>query len=134
MTLAMQFRLPPGMSLPASADDIELTVDDGGGHASVYYGEKWFGAGGWFVRDGDRQVLLVSAELNEITWWRKVRLRLPNAPEQVWSLGLDADPHPIPDYTPWRGADGAPAATIDMRFQLTADRCAVCAFRDKPAR
>jgi hypothetical protein len=134
MTLAMQFRLPPGLTLPASADDLELTVDDGSGHASTYYGEKWFGAGQWSARDGDRQVLLASAELNEITYWRKVRLKLPNAPEQVWSLGLDADPYPVPDYTPWRAANGSPGATIEMRFRLTADRCAVCAFRNERAR
>jgi hypothetical protein len=131
MTLSMQFRLPPGLTLPEDADDLELVVDDGDEHASAYYGEKWFGAGKWHVLEGDRQVLLASAELNKISYWRKVRLRLPNIPEQVWSLGLDADPYPIPEYTPWRGANGAPGSKIEMRFRLTADRCAVCAFRNE---
>ena len=88
MTLSMQFRLPPGMTLPAHSDDLELAVDDGDGRASAYYGEKWFGPGKWYLLDGDRQVLIASAELNKITYWRKVSLRLPNVPEQVWTLDL----------------------------------------------
>ena len=83
MTLSMQFRLPPGITLLAHSDDLELAVEDGDGHASVYYGEKWFGPGKWHLLDGDRQVLLASAELNKITYWRKVTLRLPNVPEEV---------------------------------------------------
>jgi hypothetical protein len=75
--------------------------------------------------------LFASAELNKITYWRKVSLRLSNVPEQVWSLDLRADPYPILEYTPWRGANGSQASKIEMRFRLTADRCAVCAFRNK---
>jgi hypothetical protein len=131
MTLGMQFRLPPGKTLPAHSDDLELAVEDGDGRASVYYGERWFGPGKWHRLDGDRQVLIASAELNKITYWRKVSLRLPNVPEQVWTLDLNADPYPILEYTPWRGANGAPASKIEMRFRLTADRCAVCAFRNE---
>jgi hypothetical protein len=131
MTLSMQFRLPPGTTLPAHSDDLELAVEDGGGHASVYYGEKWVGPGKWYLLDGDRQIFLASAELNKITYWRKVSLRLPNIPEQVWTLDLRADPYPILEYTPWRGANGAPTSKIEMRFRLTADRCAVCAFRNE---
>lgn len=131
MTLSMQFRLPPGITLPEHSDDLELEVDDGDSHASVYYGEKWFSGRKWYVLDGDRQVLLASGELNKITYWRKVRLRLPNVAEQVWTLDLSADPYPILDYTPWRGANGAPSSKIEMRFRLTADRCAVCAFRNE---
>jgi hypothetical protein len=58
-------------------------------------------------------------------------LRLPNVPEEVWTLDLHADPYPILEYTPWREANGAPASKIEMRFRLTADRCAVCAFRNE---
>jgi hypothetical protein len=131
MTLSMQFRLPLGITLPAHSDDLELAVEDGDGRASVYYGEKWLGPGKWYLLDGDRQVFIASAELNKITYWRKVTLQLPNLPEQVWTLDLRADPYPIPEYTPWRGAKGSPASRIEMRFRLTADRCAVCAFRNK---
>jgi MFS family permease len=131
MTLSMQFRLPPAITLPGRSDDLELAVNDGDGHASVYYGERWLGAGKWYVLDGDRQVLLASAELNQITCWRKVSLRLPNIPEQVWTLDLDADPYPIVEYTHWRRANGASSSKIEMRFRLTADRCAVCAFRNE---
>ena len=131
MTLSMQFRLPPGITLLAHSDDLELAVEDGDGHASVYYGEKWFGPGKWYLLDRDRQVLFASAELNKITYWRKVTLRLPNVPEDVWTLDLHADPYPILEYTPWREANGAPASKIEMRFRLTADRCAVCAFRNE---
>jgi hypothetical protein len=64
--------------------------------------EKWLGPGKWYLLDGDRQVLLASAELNKITYWRKVTLRLPNVQEAVWTLDLHAAPYPIPEYTPWR--------------------------------
>jgi hypothetical protein len=131
MTLSMQFRLPPEINLLAHPDDIELAVEDGEGHASVYYGEKWFGPAKWHVVDGDREVLFASAELNKITYWRKVTLRLPNVPEEVWTLELRADPYPVLEYTPWREANGARASKFEMRFRLTADRCAVCAFRNE---
>ncbi|HZP79710.1 MAG TPA: hypothetical protein VFB45_26490 [Pseudolabrys sp.] len=131
MTLAMQFRLPPGTTLPANADELELMVEDGDGRASTYYGESWFGARKWRALDGDREVLFASAELNKITYWRKVTLQLPNAPAQIWTLDLDANPYPVPDYTPWEKANAPTDVAIEMRFRLTADRCAVCAFLSK---
>jgi MFS family permease len=128
MTLALQFRLPPGVALPEHSDDIEIEVSDGDGRAFMTYGEEWFQNGRWFRRDGDRLILLASAELSKTTYRRAVRLKLPQASEQVWSLGMDSDPYPIPDYTSWRTADSASDPKIEMRFRLTADRCSVCAF------
>ncbi len=132
MTLSLQFRLPPGMASPEHSEDLYIEVDDGDGHAFAIYGDKWFGPGKWYRQDGDRTVLLASAELNKITYWRRVVLTLPDVPATIWTLDLDSDPYPIPDYTPWRQANGAPASKIELRYRLTADRCAVCAFENAP--
>ncbi len=57
MTLDLQFRLPSGMNLPPTNDDVHVDVDEGQGHAVALLSESWRG------HDGDRQVFLATASL-----------------------------------------------------------------------
>lgn len=116
MTLALQFRLPPGMALPPDATDVHITVEEGQQHADVMLGASWHGA------DGDRRVILASTALSRKTSRRVVSLELPGVPQQTWQVNLPSDPDPTPGYSPWRVASGASAPKIEMNFQLSADR------------
>jgi hypothetical protein len=101
MTLDLQFRLPPGMILPPSSEDVQIAVEEGQGHAIVTVGESWHG------HDGDRPVILATASLMNKTSHRVVSLALPGVPEQNWRLDLSSDPDPTPGYSPWRLSSGA---------------------------
>ncbi len=77
MTLDLQFRLPPGMSLPPSSEDVQIAVEEGEGHAIVTIGASWHG------HDGDRPVILATASLMNKTSHRVVSLALPGVPDEL---------------------------------------------------
>ena len=116
MSLDLQFRLPPGMGLPPSNDDVHVAVDEVHGHAIGLLGESWRG------HDGNRQVVLATASLMYKTSYRVVSLSLPGVPLETWRLDLSYNPDPTPDFSPWRVGSGAPATKIEMSFRLRADR------------
>lgn len=115
MTLALQFRLPPGMDLPPEATDVHITVEEGEQQTDVLIGRRWRGT------DGDRRVILATATLSRKTSRRIVRLELAGVAEQTWQLDLPSDPDPTPGYSPWRLASGNAGAKIEMNFSLGAD-------------
>ena len=80
MTLALQFRLPPGMALPPDATDVHISVEEGQQHADVMLGASWHGT------DGDRRVILASTALSRKTSRRVVSLELPGVPQQTWQV------------------------------------------------
>ena len=100
MTLDLQFRLPPGMSLPPSSDNVQITVEEDGGQAMVMFGPSWHG------HDGDRLVILATAALDKKTSHRSVSLALPGVSEQNWRLDLATIRIPLPAIRP--GAFRAP--------------------------
>jgi hypothetical protein len=116
MTLALQFRLPPGMSSPQSSDDVHIEVTEGQNQAIVSLSNRWRG------HDGERQVILATASLSYKASQRNVTLTLPGMPEQIWRLDLSSDPDPTPGYSDWRRPAGKSEATIEMNFRLSADR------------
>jgi hypothetical protein len=116
MSLDLQFRLPPGMNLPPSKDNVNIDVDEGRGHAIALMGESWLG------HDGDRQVILATASLMYKTSHRSVSLSLSGVPQETWRLDLSSDPDPTTGYSPWRIGGGTPATKIQMSFRLRADR------------
>ena len=115
MTLNLQFKLPPGMALPAESSDVRGLVDEAGQHTEVLLGRAWHGT------VGDRRVILATASLSLKTRHRVVHFEMPGVQEQTWQLDLPNDPDPTPGYSPWRLASGNPAAKIEMNFSLTAD-------------
>ena len=115
MTLELQFRLPAGMALPPSAEDVQITVNEGPQPTDVLIGQSWHGT------DGDQRVILASASLSMKTSQRIVSLQLPGVAQQTWQLDLASDPDPTRGYTEWQFANGAPAPKIEMNFQLSAD-------------
>jgi len=115
MTLALQFRLPPGMALPPEGTDVHIAVEEGQQQADVMLGRSWHGT------DGDRRVILARATLSRKTSRRVVTLQLPSVPEQTWQLDLPGDPDPTPGYSPWRIPSRA-SVGIEMNFKLSAER------------
>ena len=115
MTLALQFRLPSGMDLPPSAEDVHITVNEGSQPTDVLIGQSWHGT------DGDHRVILASASLSMKTSQRIVSLALPGVPEQIWQLDLSSDPDPTRGYTEWQLANGAPTPKVEMNYRLSAD-------------
>ena len=115
MTLELQFRLPAGMALPPSAEDVHITVSEGPQPTDVLLSQSWHGT------DGDQRVILASASLSMKTSQRIVSLELPGIPEQTWQLNLSSDADPTQGYTEWQFANGAPAPKIEMNYQLSAD-------------
>jgi hypothetical protein len=77
MTLALQFRLPPGMALPPDVADVHIAVEEGQQGAVVTLGERWHGT------EGDRRVILANATLSRKASRRVVNLELPGVPEQT---------------------------------------------------
>jgi hypothetical protein len=116
MTLNLQFRLPAGMALPPSKEDVHIDVAEGQFHPEVWLSQSWHG------HDGDRQVILVSVDLMYKTSNRDVSLSLPGMTPLSWRLDLPSDPDPMPGYSPWRLADSASATKIEMNFRLTASQ------------
>jgi hypothetical protein len=116
MTLNLQFKLPSGSALPADVKDVQIGVYEGDRQTDATLGELWHG------HDGDRPVILASAELSMKTRARTVILELPGLPRQTWELDLSSDPDPTPGYTPWRLPGSGPSARVEMNFRLSADR------------
>jgi hypothetical protein len=116
MTLNLQFRLPLGMSLPPSGEDVQITVQEGQEQTIVTLGQSWR------AHDGDRKVILATATLDMKTSQRVVSLALPGVPEQNWRLDLSYDPDPTPGYSDWRLPSSGSATKIEMNFRLSADR------------
>ncbi len=115
MTLDLQFRLPPGMNLPLSSDNVQIEVAEGGEYTTAMLGAAWHG------HDGDRVVILATATLDKKTRQRVVSLTLPGVAEQTWRLDLPYDPDPTPGYSPWRLPSDASTSKIEMNFRLRAD-------------
>jgi MFS family permease len=116
MKLELQFRLPPGMALPAEATDAHIVVEEGQQYADVPLGRSWHGT------DGDRRVILAWTSLSMKTTRRVVRIELPGVPEQSWPLDLPSDPDPTSGYSPWRLPSRNSTPKIEMNFRLSADR------------
>lgn len=116
MTLNLQFRLPLGMSLPPSGEDVQITVQEGQEQTIVTLGQSWR------AHDGDRKVILATATLDMKTSQQVVSLALPGVPEQNWRLDLSYDPDPTPGYSDWRLPSSGSATKIEMNFRLSADR------------
>jgi len=116
MTLELQFRLPAGAELPATRDDVAVTVEEGGRAAPVTVPEAWR------AHEGDRRVILARASLMLKTGRRMVRLTLPGGAEALWPLDLASDPGPTSGYTPWRPPAGAGGGGIEMNYHLSAER------------
>jgi hypothetical protein len=116
MTLALQFRLPPGVAPPAEAKDVQIVLEEGGQHWPAYLNEA-----GWRGHQGNRVVILASLSMEYKTSRRVVTLSMPGAPSQSWRLELSSDPDPTPGYTEWLPSRDAPNP-IELSYRLTADR------------
>jgi hypothetical protein len=116
MTLALQFRLPAGMALPADPKDVQIILDEGG--------QTWPGdlnANGWLGHQEGRAVILATVSMSYKAWHRSLTLSMPGAPSQSWPLNLSYDPDPTPGYTAWLPSSRATDA-IELNYRLTADR------------
>jgi hypothetical protein len=113
MALDLEFRLPPGVALPADTRKVHVDVTDGGGTADASFSE-----GAWHGHDGNRAVILATASIMYKTRRRIVTLSLPGFPTQSWTLDLAGDPDPTRGYTPWTAPDGSPVRLIEMNFRL----------------
>ncbi|MBR1087225.1 hypothetical protein JQ621_07005 [Bradyrhizobium manausense] len=116
MTLAIEFRLPPGMTLPDKEQDVHIEVEEATGYANAMLPPNWR------AHDGDRKAIISSASLMYKTRHRAVSLTLPDMPTQHWSIDLPSDPDPTPGFSPWRTASEPSPAKIEMHFRLSADR------------
>lgn len=116
MTLQIEFRLPPGMTLPDKAEDVHIDVEEAKGYANAMLPPNWR------AHDGDRRAIITSTSLMYKTRHRAVSLTLPGIPTQSWPIDLPSDPDPTPGFSPWRVASEASAAKIEMHFRLSADR------------
>jgi hypothetical protein len=116
MTLALQFRLPADMSMPADAKDVQIVLDEEGRSWPAYPNEV-----GWRGHQGSRPVILASVSMMYKSSRRVVTLSMPGAPSQSWTLDLSSDPDPTAGYTAWLPSRDAPNA-IELNYRLTADR------------
>ncbi|WP_426610020.1 hypothetical protein [Bradyrhizobium sp. McL0616] len=116
MTLAIEFRLPAGMTLPDNEQDVQIVVEEAQGYANAMLPANWR------AHDGDRKAIIASASLMYKTRHRAVSLTLPGLPTQSWPIDLPSDPDPTPGFSPWRVASEPSPAKIEMHFRLSADR------------
>jgi MFS family permease len=116
MTLAIEFRLPPGMSLPDNGEDVHIEIEEAKGYADPMLPANWR------AHDGDRRAIIAWTLLMYKTRHRAVSLTLPDVPTQRWSIDLPSDPDPTPGFSPWRVASEPSQAKIEMHFRLSADR------------
>jgi hypothetical protein len=116
MTLAIEFRLPAGMSLPDKEEDVHIEVEEAQGYANALLPANWR------AHDGDRKAIIASASLMYKTRHRVVSLTLPGVPTQSWPIDLPSDPDPTPGFSPWRIASEPSPTKIEMHFRLSADR------------
>ncbi|MGY8710850.1 hypothetical protein RAD16_34395 [Bradyrhizobium sp. 18BD] len=116
MTLDIEFRLPAGMALPDSEEDLKIEVEEAQGYANPLLPANWR------AHDGDRRAIIASASLMYKTRHRAISLTLPGVPTQRWPVDLRSDPDPTPGFSPWRVASEGSPAKIEMHFRLRADR------------
>lgn len=116
MTLRIEFRLPPGMTLPDQVEDVQIEVEEASGYANAMLPANWR------AHDGDRKAIISTASLMYKTRHRAVSLTLPGVPTQRWTIDLPSDPDPTPGFSPWRTASGPSPDGIEMHFRLSADR------------
>lgn len=116
MTLALQFRLPADMALPAEAKDVEIILYEGGRTWPAY-----LAGDGWRGHQGDRAVILANVTMSYKTSRRAVTLSMPGAPLQSWTIDLSSDPDPSPGYSGWLPSRETPHA-VELNYRLTADR------------
>jgi len=116
MTLQIEFRLPPGMTLPDNAEDVHIEIEEATGYANAMLPPNWR------AHDGDRKAIISTASLMYKTRHRAVSLTLPGVPTQRWPIDLGSDPDPTPGFSPWRTASEPSPAKIEMHFRLSADR------------
>jgi len=69
MTLALQFRLPAGMTASAEAKDVQIVLDEGGHRWPAYLNEA-----GWRGHQSNREVILASVSMMYKTSRRVVTL------------------------------------------------------------
>ncbi|MDA9520251.1 hypothetical protein XI06_07760 [Bradyrhizobium sp. CCBAU 11434] len=116
MTLQVEFRLPPGMTLPDKEEDVHIEVEEASGYANAMLPPNWR------AHDGDRKAIISTVPLMYKTRHRAVSLTLPDVPTQRWSIDLPSDPDPTPGFSPWRTGSEPSPAKIEMHFRLSADR------------
>jgi hypothetical protein len=116
MTLAIEFRLPAGMTLPDKEEDVHIEIEEATGYANAMLPANWR------AHDGDRKAIIASTSLMYKTRHRVVSLTLPGIPTQSWPIDLPSDPDPTPGFSPWRIASEPSPAKIEMHFRLSADR------------
>jgi hypothetical protein len=116
MTLAIEFRLPAGMTLPDKEEDVHIEIEEATGYANAMLPANWR------AHDGDRKAIIASTSLMYKTRHRVVSLTLPGIPTQSWPVDLPSDPDPTPGFSPWRVASEGSPAKIEMHFRLRADR------------
>jgi hypothetical protein len=116
MTLTMQFRLPPGVAVPASPGEVHISVYEGDGETDVIMGPKWSG------KDGAADVIFAATTLSMKTNHRVIALKLPGIDAEKWTPDLVTDPDPMSALSPWQMPDGNPANPVQLRYRLTADR------------
>jgi hypothetical protein len=115
MNLALQFKLPEGVPIPADPKEIKILLDEGG--------RFWPGQlnAGWHGHQGSRVVLLATASMSYKASRRTVTLSMPGARDQTWTIDLPYDPDPTAEFTEWAPSSKAPDA-IELNWRLTADR------------
>jgi hypothetical protein len=116
MTLALQFRLPENVALPAGTNDVRILLDEGGNTWPGLLNEN-----GWHGHQGNRLVILATVSMSYKARRRTITLSMPGVPDQSWTLDLPYDPDPTPGYTAWAPSSNAPDA-IELNYRLTADR------------
>lgn len=116
MTLALQFKLPEDVALPADSKDVKILLDEGG-----HFWPGNLNANAWHGHQSNRAVILATVSIWHKASRRTVTLSMPGASEQSWTLDLASDPDPTPGYTDWLPSGNAPDA-IELNYRLTADR------------
>lgn len=100
--LQFEVRLPAGVALPATAQDvaIELQTDQ-----NLMPGEPRFDQ---FRRDGDRAVIAGDVELAFRTAYRQLEIKIKGQPDRVFPIGLAAKAPHAAELGPWQPqADGS---------------------------
>ena len=96
--LAFEIRLPAGAASPP-AKDVTIHLDSVKGHRPAdVFADK-------FRRDGDRPVIVGSVEIYYRESSRLLVLRLPNQPDQIFSLMLGRDPKHSKELGAWQRVD-----------------------------
>lgn len=96
--LAFEIRLPPGAAAPAP-NDVTIHLDSVKSHMpATVSADK-------FRRDGERPVIVGSAEIYYRESNRLLVLRLPNQPDQIFTLKIGKDPKHSNELGDWQRVD-----------------------------